>query len=327
MTLAAMSVSAGLATSLEGAPGKYEAVNNRYIGYLEKRDTWQSIIGAAVAAYGLIKQSELLERSTAVAERAQNMAEAYLTLAQNAYSTIAVPTYTRLAALYDDSLSCFKMVQCLYLQETMRLKEYTPEYDVQMGRTIAIGQHQFDVAARQRSRAIGPYASGRCCDDATRFGIQRATAVAGLINHGYRYEEDKKRKLDAWYFDRQTQGAQFMTQWRGHIIQGLNGGAGIANAGLSSIGSAVNANTTASAGVSKAYGDSATFWSTVAGHGITMAGFDYGNNRTRGRSSQTAFGGGSSYSNLMGGSGGNAWSDSGIGGGVYSTEAEYGGVN
>jgi hypothetical protein len=180
MTIGALSVAAGLATSVEGAPAKYEAVNNKYIDYLKGRDAWQAVIGAAVTAFGLIKQSEMLERSTAVAERAQTMAEAYLGLAQNAHNTISVPVFTRLATFFDESINCFKMMQCDYLMETMRLKEYDPQYDVQMGRTIAIGQQQFDVAARQRARAIGPYASGRCCDDATRFGIQRATAVAGL---------------------------------------------------------------------------------------------------------------------------------------------------
>ena len=58
------------------------------------------------------------------------------------------------------------------------------------------------------------HASGRCCDDATRFAIARSVAVASAVNHGYRFEEARKRALDAWYWDRQNNGASFLTNWR-----------------------------------------------------------------------------------------------------------------
>ncbi len=189
-----------------------------------------------------------------------------------------------------------------------------------MGRSVAAVQQQFDKAHLQRTRAIGPYASGRCCDDAVRFAIARSVAVASAVNHGYRFEEARKRALDAWYWDRQTNGASFLTNWRGQVISGLNGGAGVALQGLGAVGAAVGRVQEGAAGVAQAYGNAAQFWGGVAQMGVAMGGFaagygGYGSGRG-GSMGGTPLGG--AY--LQAGSPLNAGAltDANAGGGVYS---------
>jgi hypothetical protein len=116
-----------------------------------------------------------------------------------------------------------------------------------------------------------------------------------------------------------------MTQWRGHAISGLTGGANVATAGLGGIGSAVNANTTASAGVSSSYNASANFWSTVSSMGIKMIGVDQGISRVRGNSSNTAFGSNAGGGSLMGNT--SQWMDSNDGGGIWAAGTDNGGYN
>jgi hypothetical protein len=278
MSYAITPASAGQATDtgLKYAVDKAKEQNSEWLSYHKTRDAWQAIIGAAIAAYGLIQQHEMIKRQIQVMERAQTVAEEYLALAQHTHWSIAVPTYERQRDLFDTSLACFQQVQCSYLIESQRLKEYTPEYDVQMGRAIGVVQQQFDRAQLQRSRAIGPYASGRCCDDSTRFAIARSVAIASAVNHGYRFEEARKRALDAWYWDRQTQGGNFLTNWRGQVISGLNGGAQVAIQSLNAVGGAVGRVQEGAAGVAQAYGNMAQFWGGVAQLGIAMGGFATG---------------------------------------------------
>lgn len=330
MSESGVHASAGQATDkgLIYGVDKTAVQNDKWLEYHKTRDAWQAVIGAAMAVYGLIQQHEMIKRQIKVMERAQQTAEDYLALAQSTHWTIAVPTFERQRDLFDTSLACFQQVQCAYLQESQRLKEYSPEYDIQMGRSVAAVQQQFDKAHLQRTRAIGPYASGRCCDDATRFAIARSVAVASAVNHGYRFEEARKRALDAWYWDRQNNGASFLTNWRGQVIGGLNGGAGVALQGLGAIGAAVGRVQEGAAGVAQAYGNAAQFWGGVAQLGVSMGGFaagygGYGSGR-----------GGSMGGTPMGGAylqSGSPMSTSGLsdanaGGGVYSPGFPSGGV-
>jgi hypothetical protein len=315
-------VSAGAATDdgMKYVADKSTTQNEKWLDYHKARDAWQSVVGLAMATYGLIQQHEMIKRQIQVMERQQAVAESYLALAQDTHFNIALPTYNRQRDLFDTSLACFQQTQCLYLTESQRLKEYLPEYDVQMGRTIATVQQQFDRAAQQRARAIGPYASGRCCDDATRFAIARSTAITSAVNHGYRFEEHRKRQLDAWYWERQAQGANFLSNWRGQVIGGLNGGAQVALAGLAAVGGAVDRMQTAASGVAQAYGNAAQFWGGVAQMGFAMSGFSagyggYGSGRMGSAGTPLSSAGlqaGGPY-------GGTAISDQNMGGGVISS--------
>lgn len=268
---------------IKGADNNKE-VDLEYISYLRTRDAWQAIIGTALTVYGLIQQHEMIKRQIQVMERAQAVAEQYLALAQSAYNNIAVPTFERQRDIFDSGHACFNATQCAYLNESQRLKEYQPEYDVQMGRTIAIIQQQFDKGLQQRQRSIGKYASGRCCYSQTWFAIQRTLAVTDAVNHGYRFEEARKRYLDAYYWERQTQGASFLSNWRGQVIGGINGGAQVAIQGLNAVGGAVGRVQEGAAGTAAAYGNMARFWGGVAQMGQSMmglsAGLDYGAGRT-----------------------------------------------
>lgn len=292
MSFAITPAGAGRATDvgLGKAVSAAQSQNSQWLAYHRQRDTWQAALGAAMATYGLIMQHELIDRQIKVMEEAQDVAEEYLTLAQNAHWNIAVPTYERTRDLFDTSLSCFQSAQCAFLTRSQELQEYQPQYDLQMGRAIGAVNAQFDRAAKQRQRAIGPYASGRCCDDSLRFSIARSLAVASAVNHGYRFEEARKRALDQWYWERMSNGASFLSNWRGQVISALTGGAGTALQGVQVVGGAVGRVQEGAAGAAQAYGNMAQFWGGVANLGLAMGGF------------MTGFGGGAS--GRMGSSGG-----------------------
>jgi len=327
MSVSITPASAGRATDagLMKAVSAAQSQNGQWLAYHRQRDTWQAALGAAMATYGLIMQHEMIERQIGVMERAQDVAEEYLTLAQNTHWNVAVPTYERQRDLFDNSLACFQQAQCAFLTQSQQLQTYTPEYDVQMGRSIGLVQAQFDRAARQRARAIGPYASGRCCDDAIRFGVARSLAISSAVNHGYRFEEARKRALDQWYWERMAAGASFLTNWRGQVISALNGGAGVALQGVATVGGAVGRVQEGAAGAAQAYGNMAQFWGGVASLGFAMGGFSagaggYGAGRM-GSSGGTPIGG----SFLQAGSTFNASPlvDSNIGGGYFSPGLPY----
>ncbi len=124
MSYSVTQASAGQATDdgLKFATTKSVEQNEKWLGYHKTRDAWQAVIGAAIAAYGLIQQHEMIKRQIQVMERAQQTAEDYLSLAQSTHWNIAVPTFERQRDLFDTSLACFQQVQCAYLQESQKLK-------------------------------------------------------------------------------------------------------------------------------------------------------------------------------------------------------------
>jgi hypothetical protein len=164
MSYAITPASAGQATDtgLKYAVDKAKEQNSEWLSYHKTRDAWQAIIGAAIAAYGLIQQHEMIKRQIQVMERAAGRRrELPRAGAGHALVNIALPTYDRQRDLFDTSLACFQQTQCLLPdRERSASRSITPEYDVQMGRTIATSSSSSTAPQQQRSRAIGPYASG-----------------------------------------------------------------------------------------------------------------------------------------------------------------------
>lgn len=235
---------------------------------------WQTILAGLIGTYGLVRQYQLLQKQVDLAERSVDQAEDYLDLATDAYANISIPTFTRQSTQFDRYVSTFAGYEDIYMEDAFRLKEYTPEYDVQMGRTIASVQSTFDKAALQRSRQNGRYNTGRACHDGLWFATMTALAKVDAVNHGYRYEDAKKIQLDGWYWERRSGGARINEAHADRVTGGLNGGAGAVGNGLTSIGQGVQQVQNAQRGVTEAFNNQANFFGSVSNGAFRFVGFN-----------------------------------------------------
>ena len=262
-------------------------------GYLKPRDTWQMLLGTIMGIYAMIRQYELFKEQLKLAKRVMEQQEEYLALAKRTFNDIILPTHERQRKLFDRFVSDFSGYEDRYMADAFRLKEYSPEYTVQEGRTLAAVQVQFDRAAQMKRRMCGKYNTGRMCEDATQFAITAALAKVDATNHGYRFEEARKRALDAWYWQRRSAGADFTANMRANVISGLNQGTANVNGGLGQVGNAAHGVIEGYGAMANAYSNMANFWGSIANGAFRAAGYGMG------RMSVSPFGMGAG----MGGSG------------------------
>jgi len=295
----------------------YKEVQFKYIDdYLKPRDTWQMLLSTLMGVYGLIKQHELLDRQMKVAESMLALQQEYLGLSKANYFDIVVPTWTRQKDLYDRYVSQFAPYETAYMEDSFRLKEYTPQYALQEGRALAGVQNKFDKAFLQRRRQMGKYNSGRCCSEGTKFAILTALAKIDAANHGYRWEEAKKLQLDEWYWKRRTDGARIVDSMASRVVSGINGGTANAISGMNSMGNAYQGMQAAGNSVMGALSNQASFWGSVANFGFKNAGYFAGRDSVS-PFGQVGMGGGSGFNQLGTPGGGNSqFMSSSLGGGV-----------
>jgi len=263
------SYSGAIITAAQTQAAAYTAVNATQNG-------WMSVLAGLIGTYGLIKQYELQKEQMKLAERGVNQAEGYLTLAQNNYSVIALPTFTRQRDLFDRYLNQFSGYEATYLADAFRLKEYCPDYTLQEGRALGRVQAQFDRAALQRRRQTGKYNCGRACHDTTMNSIMLALAKVDAANHAYRYEEQKKQHLDEWYWKRRSDGARIVDSMAGRVVSGIINGVAAATGALNGIGTASSSLRLAGQQAMAAYDNSSDFWGSISNGAFRMAGYGVG---------------------------------------------------
>jgi hypothetical protein len=263
-------------------------VQLQYLDYLKTRDTWQAILGGLLGTFALVNQYNLLNRQMAVAEEMLEVNKRYLTIAENAFNNIAVPTWDRQKTEFDRYVSDFTSYHYEYMGDAFRLKEYQPEYALQEGRNIASVQANFDRAYLQRRRQMGRYNTGLSCSEGTRFSIMAALARTDATNHGYRYEEAKKMMLDDWYWRRRVSGADHVAGMAARVTSGINGGVAGVNSGIGAMQGTLGQVNQAYGAVGASLGNMANFWGQAASMGFGMAGY------AQGRGSVSPFGQGNS---------------------------------
>ena len=254
-----------------------EKMHNKYVdGYLKPRDAWQMLLSTIIGVYAMIEQHNLFKEQIKIAKRVMEQQEEYLTLAKRTYNEIMLPTHMRQRDRFDRFVNQFQDYETRYMTDAFRLKEYSPEYTVQEGRTLASVQTQFDRAAKMKRRMCGKYNYGRACDDATRFAIMTALAKVDAVNHGYRFEEARKRALDEWYWQRRTAGAHFTENMRANVISGLNQGTAVVGQGLNAVGNAYSNLIKAEGPLAAAYANMGNFWGSLANGAFRLAGYGMG---------------------------------------------------
>lgn len=287
---------------------------------------WQNVLAGIIGVYGFIKQAELLERQVDLQEDLVAHGERYLTLAERTFDEVTLDAYTCQKSLFERYKDDFDACMDFYVSESKRLTEYTPAYALQEGRAMTEVQGAFDKARLRRQRQRGKYNTGQCCYEETFFAVAFAQTTVDAANHGYRYEDDKKIRLDDWYWRRITTGAQIVENMRSHVISGVNGGVANVSGGLASIGGALGELRGAVEGEAAALRDRASFFGTVSNGAFRMAGFSQGYGQGYSTPGSSWSGGFGSSFGAGSGLGGQVNMGSSIGGGTGSLQSAFGGA-
>lgn len=244
--------------------------------YLIPSMIWQQLLSTIIGIYAYVKQWEAIKEQIKIAQRYVAIAERYLSLAEDNYHNIAVPTWERQRDLFDRYKTDFAHRENEYVAEAFRLKEYQPDHKLWEGRALGMVQSRFDRSIQQRMRQIGKYNRGRACHESLQFAIMRGLATVDAMNHGFRYEEEKKRFLDQWFWQRQTAGVKVVETMRGHVISGINGGVAGANSAMQVVGSSVRNLGSATEMLMGAWANMADFWGGIGNSAMQMAGYGQG---------------------------------------------------
>lgn len=309
------------APKVQDAINKWETQQNDWQAIATQKTNWQQVLAGLTGIYGLIKQHGIIKEYLKLAKEQVAQAERYLKLAESHYNEVALPTYKCQKELFTRYLGQFGGYETKFIAEAFRLCEYCPDYKLQEGRAIATVQAQFDRAQQQRRRQVGKYNTGRACHDATQFAISGALAKVAAVNHAYRFEENRKFKIDQWYWQRKLAGASFVADMRGNVISGLNGGASVATSALGGIASALSARGSAVDGAGSGYGALASFYGGLAQTGFTTMGYGIGRNAAMPYGAGMYGGSQGLLGSVMPGGG------SSSGGSVMNAVVEYGGLN
>ncbi|MFV0512503.1 MAG: hypothetical protein ACK5MY_02535 [Jhaorihella sp.] len=243
-----------------------DAVND----ILDRKDTelgYMGILAGLVGTYGLIRQYELMERQVDLNERVVDYTE-------RNYDEIALPAYEHNEDLFVRYETDFAPYELEYINEAKSKLEYTPDYEGQAGRAMAGVGEQFTRLRQRRTRQRRKYATGECCSENLLLDVMQAQALAQASNRGYRYEDERKLRLEEWYWSRYASGAQLVETMRANVISGVN--SGVANAS-----GAVGQITAAARGATDAINTRASFFGTLSNGAFQLAGFDWGRNSIR----------------------------------------------
>lgn len=303
-------------------------VAQAYLCVNQERNGFMQALMGIIGIYGFIKQADLLERQTDLQEEVVEQGREYLELAQRTFEEVTLDAYRCQKGLFERFKNLFQKCESEFLDESKRLVEYEPKYKVQEGRAVSSVQAAMDRARKRRSRQRGKYATGQCCHEDIWFAMETARLEVDAVNHAYRYEDDKKIRLDDWYWSRQTTGAQMVENMRAQVINAVNGGVSNVSGGLSSIGSALGELRLGTNGLSGALRDQASFFGTLSNGAFRAAGFTGGQQAGQqvGPSS-TWFGSGAGNSGPAGLFGGFAQPGSSIGGGGATSGSISGFLN
>lgn len=246
-------------------PGSWGGIQ---LGIETRHLTWMSILAGLVGTYSLIRDYQLRKRMVDLHERSVDQAEEYLELAKRHYNEIALPAFNRTRDHFDYVRNNYRPFIDLYLREAKRWLVYTPDYDTAMGRTISVVQTQLDRARKQRSRMRGKFEIGRSCHEDLIFSIRGAELRASAADRGFRYEDAKKQKMDEFYWNRLSAGAEVAASAMANAISGLNQSSAMVSTALGRVGDATQGIARATSLLTGAMGEQSDFYNGLGNVGF-----------------------------------------------------------
>lgn len=278
-----------------------------YATVMTQQNTWQSALATIIGTYGFIRQAQALDRQVDLQERMVDNADDYLALAQQSFQEITRDAYLCQKSLFERYKADLEQCVDEFLLESKRLTEHAPEYVAAEGRAVMSVRRAMDRARRKRALGRSKYALGACCHESIWFDTEQARLEVNAANAAYDSERTLKFRLDEFYWQRQTVGAQLVENYRTHVISGVNSGTTNVANGLNAIGGAVSASTRAGAQLGDAIRDQASFFGTLSNGAFRFAGFSAGYAQAGNapvNSWYAGTGGGTSLFNTVAGQGG-----------------------
>lgn len=230
-------------------------------------NTALAVLAGAVGTWGYIEQWKLQRRMVNIAERAADVADGFYDTSLAKYNEVDLPAWQRLKALYeryrDMAAREDSFINCAF-----SLREYCPDTSAETQRATTRVNKITDHADAYRSRL-----SGRNCTTTAAHHSRYRLAMNALlrtatVSAALQYEEQHKREMDQWYWQRWKDGANFIMAMGDRAVRALIAGAGNVSSGLNGIGQAVNAAQQAAAGQGAAIANQAQFWGNIAQGGM-----------------------------------------------------------
>lgn len=275
-------VSLGFSTDEVAVAAIYEDIadsilerEDQKIGIME---TFMGLLGT----YGLIRQYELLERQTDMNERMVDYSERYLELAEDNYTDITLNAYEAQRQLFDRFAATFQGFEEEFLNEASERTEYTADYPLHEGRAMAGVGQQYSLLRQRRARQRSRYDRGLCCSEELLLDISQAQALTDAGQRGFRYEDEKKMRLDEFFWTKYSQAMQLVENMRSNVITGLNGGVANATGAVSAISGVLSQGIQATRGASAAIQDQASFFGTLSNGAFEVIGFGRGRGSVNG---------------------------------------------
>ena len=310
----------------------------------EQNDAWtvaQTALLGLVGIFSVVRQQLALERQIDLQERSVDQAQCYVDLAKRNYEEVVLSTFedvTRPAfeditkpafdcqkTLFDDYRTDMRQCELDFLEDAKCFpKEYEADYKTVVGRATSGISERIARARRNAARSRGKFATGRCCAEDAWFAIEEAKLKTQAANEAIRYEDNLKRQLDQWYFQRRGAAAELAAAARAHVISGVNGGVAGVNASINAISSGVSSTISSVNSVGGAVGQFGNATSALGGAILNQAtAFGaLGNGAFQALGYQQGFFGGNQNAGVVNFSGGGFPGNSGtFSGGVFNQPA------
>lgn len=199
-------------------------------------------LGKAIGGIGAAAGSAAMARA---ANKAADAAMRQVELAERNYNEVILPTWERMRDYYDRYVVSFSPYEATYLAQAQSLIFYTPDFSTQESRAVAGVSSRFSRTRQRRNRLRLKYNYGLCCHENLLLDMAEARAMVDMANQGYRYEVERKQRLDEWYWARQSQGAAMVEAMRAHAMSGANRSVVSATSGVSAAAQAAQGVTSA----------------------------------------------------------------------------------
>lgn len=167
--------------------------------------TWQAVSQAFLLAAGYAKQFDLAEKQGDLADAQRDAVGRNMALAEKNYSEMALPAYKQAEAYFHQFYRKSWEPKLLEIAKCgLKDCEYEPDYNRWVTRGIVDVAKVVNGAKIAARRNMDVYSAGLCCDLDYRFAELQSKLTVDTINIGRVYEDDRKAKLDQFYWNKFT---------------------------------------------------------------------------------------------------------------------------
>jgi hypothetical protein len=171
----------------------------------------QTLINGFFAGLGLVKQYDMMEKQGELYEAQRDATLRNIALAENNYNQMALPAYKKAEEYFHVYYrrqweTKLKTIADCGLKDC----EYTPDYNRWVSRGLADVVKVVNQAKLAGRRQLDKYSAGACCEQDYRFAELQAVLVTDTVNLGRVYEDERKLKMDNFFWNKYLSTAQII---------------------------------------------------------------------------------------------------------------------